>query len=133
MSNKSNYLAIKTAKNLVLDLIEYKEEYSDGEVIWRTKSTREFFKSLVDLMNSKRPAGEKIALLTVAGCGTLNEGGRYNQFNMPPTSLCCESYALTKKEFKRGYVSGGLYDTHGTYHEYRVHKNGNVSIDPYTH
>lgn len=132
MTKNNNYMAIKDAKNLILDYIEYKEEYADGEVIWRTKSTREFFKSLVDLLNSRGPVKEKLALLTVVSSGTLVEG-RYNQFNMPLTKLCCELYRFTAKEYRRGYVSGGMYDMRDVYHEYRVHKNGHVSIDPYTH
>lgn len=133
MTKNSIYESVKEAKESVLNVIEYKEEYADGETVWRTKPTMEFFNSLVGLLNGKGEIRNKIAMLTVIGCGTLVEGGRYNSFNTPLTHLCCRRYATKAKEYRRGYVSGIFYDMRGNYHTYRVHKNGHLSIDPYTH
>lgn len=82
------------------------------------------------LCNRAMPINEKIALLDVISCGSYNEG--CYSFNMPSTKVCMNSFKMTMKEYKRGYVNIFYYDRRGKYHFVNIHKDGRVSFDPYT-
>lgn len=131
MTRQKIYENVKTMKEDVYNYIavtHHFDNYGDMTVLYAFDDYIIAVRKV--LCDRVMPINKKIALLDVISCGSYNEG--CYSFNMPSTKACMNSFKMTMKEYKRGYVNIFYYDRRGKYHFVNIHKDGRVSFDPYT-
>ena len=131
MTRERIYENVKEMKNNVYDYIavtHYIEGYGSQTILY---ALDDYIVAVRKVLNDRTMAiDKKMALLDVISCGSYNES--CYSFNMPSTKACMNSFKMTTKEYKRGYVNIFYYDRRGKYHFVNIHKDGRVSFDPYT-
>lgn len=139
MTRQRIYNAIKAAKeDGVWNIVTWRR-YStndDGEEYEYqvNKSEEDFYKSVTHLLNDKScKYRDRLAVLAVlrSGCFCLNE---WSAFSQPKTAEAMTAYKLAEQAYRKGYME--CYVSHGWYkggHTVRIHTNGRICINPYTH
>lgn len=139
MTRQRIYNAVKAAKEDAVWNIVAWSRYStndDGEEYEYqiNKSETDFYKSVIDLFNDVTVKyRDKIAILAVlrTGCVCPYE---MSPFSQPKTREAMDGYKLAEQAYRKGYME--CYVSHGWYrggHIVRIHTNGRICINPYTH
>lgn len=95
------------SKKIYEEIIWVKEQINEGVLDGAIHvCIEDYFRNVgIILKSNDIPVRERLALLTVLSSGTFVDGNVNTWFNMPPTSICCENYKITKREFKHRYVT----------------------------